>query len=606
MAGEPGPRRYVAFSSLAPGLVPDDTNGFQDLFVYDRDTDVTERASVDSDELEGNHRSSEAAISADGRYVAFKSFANNLVGGDANGSDDVFVRDLTAGTTERISIATDGTEGDSYSYEPAMSADGRYVVFTAWATTLVPGDTNDRGDVFLHDRDTGVTERINVDSTGGNADEHSVEPSISADGRHVAFMSYATDLVPGEPPTTLFDSFTSVFVRDLDGGPTERVSVNTAGEWADQHSYAPSVSADGRYIAFLSYASNLKRRRDTNDFGDIFLRDRLAPADTTAPDAPPAPDLDAASDSGRSDSANATTATALHLSGTADPGALVTVFVDGTEVATDVAESDGAYDVWAFGMTEGVRLVTATATDESNNTSAASAALAVTVDLTPPTVVCQTPAPQFAVGQSGATVSATIEDDGSGPDALTPSSPQTADTSTTGTRTVSYSATDGAGNTSDTAECSYTVAWYAFLGFSSPRAGSSVRAGGTVRIKFALGSAPGVRLSNTEAAALVNPAACRIRVHVLVPSGFVAPGCPTYAARQKEFRYELMTTTAMRSTRHLHHDHGRRHRHHDEPDAADHGQIAADPACDRRTFSPVARRRRAAGPATARRGRRPR
>jgi archaellum component FlaF (FlaF/FlaG flagellin family) len=150
------------------------------------------------------------SISADGRYVAFGSDASNLVPGDTNSKKDVFVRDTLAGTTERVSIAGDGTQGNSVSSRPSISADGRYVAFDSDATNLAPGDdTNGSYDVFVTDRQTDTIERVSVASDGTGADSHSMFPVISATGRYVAFHSYASNLVPGDTSGT-FD----VFVHD--------------------------------------------------------------------------------------------------------------------------------------------------------------------------------------------------------------------------------------------------------------------------------------------------------------------------------------------------------------------------------------------------------
>src|SRR5439155_1190150 len=155
-----------------------------DVFVHDRLTGTTERVSVDSAGTQGNSDSVDASISADGRFVAFYSSANNLVPGDTNGAEDVFVHDRLTGTTERVSVDSAGTQGNSESFLPSISADGRFVAFYSDATNLVPGDTNGFEDVFVHDRLTGATERVSVASAGtqGNSDsvDDFVPPSISA------------------------------------------------------------------------------------------------------------------------------------------------------------------------------------------------------------------------------------------------------------------------------------------------------------------------------------------------------------------------------------------------------------------------------------------
>jgi Tol biopolymer transport system component len=265
-----GDGRYVAFSSSASNLVPGDTNGFEDAFVHDRQAGTIERVSVATGGTQGNARSPFPAISGDGRYVAFGSAASNLVTGDTNGFGDVFLHDRHTGTTERVSVATDGTQadGDSTSFsDVTISADGRHIAFSSEATNLVPGDTNNGVDVFVHDRLSGTTERVSVGS--GRTQANGIFPGISSDGRYVAFTSRA-NVVPGD--TNAADD---VFVHDRQSGATERVSVATDGTEGNDNSGATrsSVSADGRYVAFTSLASNLVPD-DTNSTFDAFVHDR--------------------------------------------------------------------------------------------------------------------------------------------------------------------------------------------------------------------------------------------------------------------------------------------------------------------------------------------
>jgi Tol biopolymer transport system component len=262
--------RYVAFASYASNLVPGDTNGVMDVFVHDRLTGQTTRVSVASDGTQGNGESRYPSISADGRYVAFMSYASNLVPGDTNGKADVFVHDRLTGQTTRVSVASDGTQGNGDSWGwPSISADGRYVAFESSASNLVPGDTNGRADIFVHDRLTGQTTRVSVASDGTQGNNSSVWPSISADGRYVAFMSYASNLVPGDTNGAL-----DIFVHDRLTGQTTRVSVASDGTQGNGYSWDSSISADGRYVAFESWASNLVPG-DTNGKQDIFVHDRL-------------------------------------------------------------------------------------------------------------------------------------------------------------------------------------------------------------------------------------------------------------------------------------------------------------------------------------------
>jgi Tol biopolymer transport system component len=192
--------RYVLFGSYATNLVPGDTNAAIDVFLRDRIQGTTERINVSSGGAQGNLNSNDwVAMSADARFVVFSSLANNLVPGDTNGGWDVFVRDRQLGTTERVSVQSSGAQAQGGSLGADISADGRFVVFRSGASDLVPGDTNIREDIFLRDRALGTTERINVGPAGAQANDSSDDrPSISADGRFVVFDSNATNLVTGD------------------------------------------------------------------------------------------------------------------------------------------------------------------------------------------------------------------------------------------------------------------------------------------------------------------------------------------------------------------------------------------------------------------------
>jgi len=262
--------RFVAFQSDATNLVANDTNGKPDIFVRDRQTHTTARISVSSAGVEGNGGSYAPSISGNGRYVAFVSDSSNLVANDTNGFLDVYVRDRQAGTTRRVSISSTGHQGNSDSYNPSISADGRYVAFQSDASNLVVHDTNLAGDVFVRDRKTGSTTRISINSSGHQGNGGSYAPSISAEGRYVALQSDATNLIANDT-----NGAADIFVRDRRAGSTTRVSVSGAGHQGNGGSYTPSISADGRYVAFQSIASNLIAH-DTKDSADIFVRDRTA------------------------------------------------------------------------------------------------------------------------------------------------------------------------------------------------------------------------------------------------------------------------------------------------------------------------------------------
>jgi Tol biopolymer transport system component len=265
--------RYVAFSSYATNLVPGDTNGpypvGHDVFVRDRVNGTTERVSIGSLGQQGNDQSYHPAISADGRYVAFTSYASNLVAADSNGFEDVFVRDRVSGTTELVSLDPSGAQSNGGTACASMSADGRFVVLYGLADNLVAGDTNAVEDVFVRDRLTATTERVSVDASGAEGNASSYGVSITPDGRYVTFQSYATNLVSGDTNGTV-----DAFVRDRQTGATERLSVDSSGMQGNGDSSVPRLTPDGRFAVFQSASTNLVAG-DTNGRRDIFLRDRL-------------------------------------------------------------------------------------------------------------------------------------------------------------------------------------------------------------------------------------------------------------------------------------------------------------------------------------------
>jgi len=268
--------RYVAFTSLANNLVPADTNGAYDVFLRDRHLGTTELVSVDSKGTQGNLRSDETWISADGRFVSFRSMATNLVPGDTNDVIDLFLRDRVAGTTERISVATNGQQANDHSFGGPITPDGRFVVYSSYATNLVPNDTNGERDIFLHDRRTGLTERVNLGPGGGQANRESQNPTISDDGRYVAFDSWAWNLVAGDT-----NGQRDQFVRDRQAGVTERASVSSNGTQGisgyDDYGLYGRISADGRFVAFTSGSYNLVPG-DSNGEKDVFVHDRVGGA----------------------------------------------------------------------------------------------------------------------------------------------------------------------------------------------------------------------------------------------------------------------------------------------------------------------------------------
>ena len=272
--------RLVAFDSQATNLIPGltDANNASDIFVRNLATNQTELISVSTTGGFGNGNSQDPTMSADGRYVAFTSLSSNLVAGDTNNAYDVFVRDRVAGATERVSVSTAGAEGNQGGFGPRISQDGRYVVFGSDATNLVANDTNGTTDVFLRDRLAGTTERVSVSTAGAQGNGGSGWPSVSADGRYVAFYSSASTLL--DSPASDSNNAWDIFLRDRTASPptTTRVSVASNGTQAIGGSIIggsvlPSMSADGRYIVYYSDAANLVSG-DNNAERDVFLWDR--------------------------------------------------------------------------------------------------------------------------------------------------------------------------------------------------------------------------------------------------------------------------------------------------------------------------------------------
>lgn len=248
--------RHVAFRSAAKNLVPNDPS-VADAFVHDWTITETIRVSVGVGGTQPDGESHEVSISGDGRLIAFASFATNLVPGDTNGKLDVFVYDRVTRETRRVSVSSEGVQGDHDSNEPSISLDGRWVAFTSQARNLVPDDGKYRSDVFVHDLHTGTTRRVSVRSDGGEADAPSSRSSISADGRYVVFQSEATNLVSGDT-----NDSQDIFLHDVWTGETTRVSVRSDGTGRSGSSEWPSVSADGCIIAFQSFAQLVAQDTD--------------------------------------------------------------------------------------------------------------------------------------------------------------------------------------------------------------------------------------------------------------------------------------------------------------------------------------------------------
>jgi len=283
--------RYIAFSSQASNLVPDGTHNCPyvyppflqqctDIFVHDMDNEITDRVSVASDGTKANGNSNFPSISANGRYIAFSSEASNLIPNGVHICRDffsshqcnhIFVHDRLTGTTELVSVTSNGEKGNKGSYKPNISADGRHVAFLSSASNLVPNDNNGRSDIFIRHLDTRETELVSIasDGTQGNQGAEFSLPAVSADGRYVAFVSRSTNLVTNDT-----NDVPDVFIRDLYSVTTVHASVATDGSQANDRngSYEPSISSDGRYVLFDSWATNLVTN-DTNGWPDIFVRD---------------------------------------------------------------------------------------------------------------------------------------------------------------------------------------------------------------------------------------------------------------------------------------------------------------------------------------------
>jgi len=260
--------QIVVFASEATNLVEGDTNGVQDIFLHDWSTGTTERVSLG---VQGQTDGASAwpGISADGQTVVFASTATNLVDGGTNSVEDIFVVDLQSGTVEWVSHTASGGQADAPSSQPVISGDGRFVVFVSAAANLVSGAATGLEEIYLYDRADGSLVWVSAPLSGSANDEMSGEPAISADGNWVAFSSASTQLVPGDTNTRR-----DIFLWNRSSSALQRVNVTQIGGQADRSSYAPALNADGRFIVFRSHATNLVAS-ETPNFGDIFLRDNI-------------------------------------------------------------------------------------------------------------------------------------------------------------------------------------------------------------------------------------------------------------------------------------------------------------------------------------------
>lgn len=263
-----GNGRYVAFESFASNLVSGDTNRVIDIFVYDRQTASTTRVSVSSSASQATSHSFSPSISENGQVIAFYSLATNLVDNDTNRAIDVFIHDTLSGSTERISVDSSGNQANMASWQPRISTSGQFVVFSSTASNLVVGDTNSAQDIFLYNRQDSSVMLISNADDGQPSNGISGYAAVSGDGDVVVFESDATNLVANDNNGT-----TDIFVFDKRQGSLSRVSRSVSDSDTDGPSYQPTISHDGRFVSFYTYASNLVAG-DSNQFEDVFVYDR--------------------------------------------------------------------------------------------------------------------------------------------------------------------------------------------------------------------------------------------------------------------------------------------------------------------------------------------
>lgn len=261
--------RWVAYESAATNLIANDGNGVRDVFLYDRTTGENKRISVSSGGKAGNGGSTDPAVSADGRFVAYTSYAKNLVKGDTNGKRDVFVYNRLKNKTERASVRTGGKQANGASWNGTISGNGRFVAFESKARNLAKADTSRNRDVFVYDRWKKRVQQVSKTSGGKQAKGESGDPTISNNGRWIAFESTAANLAKGDT-----NKKRDSFVRDRTKGKTRIVSKRSNGKiaWGDQDD--PFISGDGKYVVFESTAKKIVPA-DQDKLEDIFRRGAL-------------------------------------------------------------------------------------------------------------------------------------------------------------------------------------------------------------------------------------------------------------------------------------------------------------------------------------------
>lgn len=261
--------RFVAFASLASNLVANDTNEMWDIFLTDRQNNATALVSLSSDGVQGNGPSRDPSISSDGRLVAFVSEASNLVSDDANGLPDIFVYDRDTKTTSHVSVSHQGWQADGASQTPALSADGRVVAFASRTDVLSEVRTKGHWNIYLHDRIHRTTGHLSISRRQDAGYGSSLNPAISTDGRIVTFQSMAGYLVP-ETHGPL--GMEQIYTYDHRTGVMSEVTGRFRSQWVG-HSRSPVLNADGRFVAFESGSRFVSE--DTNRIWDLYLYDRV-------------------------------------------------------------------------------------------------------------------------------------------------------------------------------------------------------------------------------------------------------------------------------------------------------------------------------------------
>ena len=265
-----GDGRYVAYQSQANNLVADDRGRHTDVFVYDRQTGVTELISRNPEGEPANRASGEPVLSSDGRFVLYNSAASDLVPGDRKWGSDIYRTDRVTGETIVVSLTPRGKRPHGDSTPDAMSADGRIAVYRSIADDIAPRDDNDTWDLFAYDTETGETEVVSRAVDGGTSDGNAGGASISDDGRFITFGSDGSDIVPPD-----LGGHSDVFLLDRVAGEITRVSVGADGAPANGPSVKPTTSADGTEIAFGSLATDLGAG-GVDDVSDVFVIDLVA------------------------------------------------------------------------------------------------------------------------------------------------------------------------------------------------------------------------------------------------------------------------------------------------------------------------------------------